>query len=84
MNADQPAFPHPPVEDKHGVLISSGRIGMDIRTYLAGQALAGFCANPNTLVQEAGPKQRSVWSVKVADALIAELSKPAVDNNKPG
>lgn len=55
---------------------------MTLRTYLAGQALAGLCANAR-MAQEAEqisktrlvPNEYAKVSVVLADALLAELAK---------
>lgn len=72
---DEPAFPN------DGGL---GNTGMSLRTYLAGQALAGLCANvmvTTTLAKEFNltrPQAATTLShmaCEVADALLAELGK---------
>ena len=57
--------------------------GMDLRTYLAGQAMQGILAHSNmSFVDDAGretkvikPETVARFSVRMADALIEELNK---------
>ena len=53
-----PAFPQPSV---HG-----GPLGMSLRDWIAGQALAGFAANPAVLTVDVAKA-----AYKVADAMLA-------------
>lgn len=78
-NPDSPAFPVFPPENHCGV-----EIGMRLRTYLAGQALAGLCANGpymeemskaasgNSIVVAQGV---AVQAVRCAEALIDRLNQ---------
>jgi hypothetical protein len=48
--------------------------GMSLRAYFAGQALAGYCASPYANHRNA--HDAAPYLCELADALIAELSKP--------
>lgn len=45
--------------------------GIDLRTYLAGQAMQGMIAHPNIKTYE----EAAMCAVELADALIVELNK---------
>lgn len=64
MKATDQAFP---VVTGMGVLDG----GMDIRTYLAGQAMQGLMLHPNLVTYE----EVAMAAVGMADALIEELNK---------
>lgn len=49
--------------------------GMTIRTYIATKLMAGLISNPNTM-PETTNQALAKASCSLADALIAELSKP--------
>lgn len=75
MRKSDPAFPRPYSEDTYGDYArpEPAQYGMDLRTYIATQVMAGHLAADvdDTWVQEA----LAAASVKAADALIAELNK---------
>ena len=56
-------------------------LGVDLRTYLAGQALVGLLAfspaDDELQVGQTLSRDAAVQAVSYADALIAELAKPA-------
>lgn len=54
------------------------------RLDIAKHALAGFLANPSPEFHQAAPAKLAVWCVEMADALIAELAKPAAGAELPG
>ena len=41
------AFPQVEMRDHYGMLVPYRQTGMTLRDYFAGQALAGFCADPS-------------------------------------
>ena len=64
------AFPHAPYTNEHGAFIDYGSSGMDLRTWLAGQALPGFAA------AGCSPETAGAGAVAYADAVIRHLSVP--------
>jgi len=70
-DTSKPAFAKPasPARIEHNSYASDG---MTLREYYAGQALAGFCSNPDVNMP---PKSLAEMVVNQADALIAELNK---------
>lgn len=77
FNDGGPAFPR--------LLIGSEYTGMNVRTWLAGQALAGLCANPMVLADLVGFAKENPattmaaslgkMATNIADATLAELAK---------
>lgn len=63
-----PAFPRADTIDHERGLYEYGSHGIDIRTWLAGQALAGFAAAGSS------PATAGAGAVAYADAVIAALS----------
>ncbi len=57
-----------------------GHEGMSLRAYFAGQALQGWLASYSPEIQHPAADDCERWlaelSVKMADAMIAELNKP--------
>lgn len=49
--------------------------GMSYRAWLAGQALAGFCANSSHLILATDYEKIAEWSVLHADAMIERLKR---------
>ncbi len=85
MNGNEPAFPSGEsyvTTDLAGNTSSHKRgpfhKGMDLRTYLAAKAMNGMLVNSYSLEDIAA---RAVW---MANDLIAELSKPVVDQQAKG
>ena len=82
IDPDDMAFPMPPVYDAEAKRMIPGYVGMTIRTWLAGQALAGLCTDTN---QETDWDERTlklpvaealvIAAVQLADDLIAELNR---------
>jgi len=75
MSKDDPAFPVPPFTAPSGDFVWPYN-GLTKREYLAATAMQGIMADPN--VRLANPdhfKEVAELSVKLADALIAELNK---------
>jgi hypothetical protein len=71
-NDGGPAFPALyPVEDE------TGRLGMSLRDWFAGQALAGILANP-ALVDVKAAKWVASYAYEIADTMLAERDKPRV------
>lgn len=62
------AFPRGSSLNEYGAFIDYGATGMDLRTWLAGQALAGFAAAGSS------PATAGAGAVAYADAVIAALS----------
>ena len=69
-NDGGPAFPNVPTEVSDQC--TSWDMGMSLRDYFAGQALAGMIACPNT---NGGGKDFAVYAYKYADAMLAERQK---------
>jgi hypothetical protein len=78
INDGGPAFPVPDVYHPNGQ-IEYGSPGMSLRAYFAGQALQGWLASYSPELQHPAADDCERWvaelSVKMADALIAELNK---------
>jgi hypothetical protein len=72
---DQQAFPHG--DPTHG-----GDIGMTLRDWFAGQALAGAMASPNLVVTEYSQIARELF--EMADAMLAEREKRSAELNREG
>lgn len=69
-NDGGPAFPALyPIEDE------TGRLGMSLRDWFAGQALAGILAN-TALVDTKAAKWVAQYAYEIADALLIERDKP--------
>jgi hypothetical protein len=86
MNPNEPAFPVPEVvmDGREGATAyPSNNSGMTIRTYLAGLAMQGFCANSDlsAIASEKGKTPAEVRhayakaAVQMADLMLAELEK---------
>ena len=60
----QPAFPNG---------TTYGQKGMSVRVWLAGQALAGYNANPSDQIVAASSEQKAGWATDDAEALIEGL-----------
>ena len=81
INSGGPAFPQGQVDYGNGPEDPWpwGMGGMDLRAYFAGQALTGLAAahTPDGTWAAYGCEQgAAALSVRLADALIAELAKP--------
>ena len=83
IDPDDMAFPMPPVYDAEAKRMIPGYVGMTIRCWLAGQALAGvvsrgvtdqFADVANIYQSEAMPAVARLCC-RLADALIAELNR---------
>ena len=61
-----PAFPRAAFESDN--IIDEGRVGMSLRDWFAGQALAGFIANKNR--PETIDIDDASWCFAIADAMI--------------
>lgn len=71
--ANQPAFPYAfQHEDGADFTVCGISLGMTLRQYYAGKALAGLLADPSGSSSYEGFARKSV---NLADALIAELEK---------
>ena len=70
MNDGGAAFPRP--RDTDTGAFDPGSEGMSVRVWLAGQALAGLCANPETN-QHAAYRQVADDAVAFADVTLARL-----------
>ena len=84
MKPTDPAFSQSFAADSDGHMYTAAEkslenSGMDIRTYLAGQAMQGLLsANPEILhgnIELPIPSNVAGYAVKCADALIEELNK---------
>lgn len=53
----------------------TGELGMTLREYYAGQALAGYCALSNFDMGEADAFDKAQWCVGAAEYLIAALEE---------
>lgn len=68
QEVDNPfAFPFPDERDHNGCGIREGSLGMTLRDWFAGQALA--------MSQPDSPEHLADWVYRVADAMLAERSK---------
>lgn len=75
---DKPAFPRPFSRDVDAGIFFDGQEGMTLRDYFAGQALVGFCANPQLskdfVKLNIGPRENNKWhgetAYKMADAML--------------
>lgn len=79
MKPNESAFPQQLVQDRDGQFNVAGaftsEIGLTVRAYIAAKALQGILANPNVNMLALNELGKSELSVKMADALIAEMSK---------
>lgn len=79
MNPNESAFPQYAVLNSGGNVESSsaytGESGLTVRAYIAAKALQGILSNPNVNMLGLNELGKSELSVKMADALIAELNK---------
>jgi hypothetical protein len=73
---DRPAFPTAEQRFPDGVLNVEATYGMTLREYYAGEALQGFCANPNCLpTRQEHLDDMAIAARRAADALLKEMSK---------
>lgn len=84
MNTGGPAFPHGPLGDS--IQHEDGRIshqwqgsaGMDLLDWMAGQALAGLCANP----EYAGVGDLTNCAYDYASAMLSEKARREADHSE--
>lgn len=70
-----PAFPTGETLDANGDIFDYMVRGMSLRAWLAGQAMAGYRANPHDNLIGADQEKVAEWSVADADAIIAALKQ---------
>ena len=78
-NDGGPAFPIPGIIGADNNFIELPIQGMSLRDWFAGQALAGFCANP-VGISNWSPEGISQDAYRIADAMLVERT---VEDVKP-
>lgn len=73
MNPAHPAFPTTPKRDQSGKMDPDCYPGMTLRTYIAAKVLAALAVDAVNVDEH--PSYPARAAIKLADALIAELSK---------
>jgi hypothetical protein len=73
------AFPHPGYHGVDGKFVDVPHVGMTLRDWFAGQALAGFCANP-VGISNWSPDGIAQDAYKIADSMLVERT---VEEVKP-
>lgn len=73
-NADEPINPVP-YQNKDGAIQHDVYFGLTKREYFAAKAMQGYCSGEFTGQSGMPQKDIAKWSVEMADALLAELSK---------
>lgn len=79
-NGKNAAYPVPHIIDGNWMINPpSNYCGLTKRELFAAIAMQGLCANPETYAAESNASEDEIarWSVQQADALLAELERPA-------
>lgn len=76
MNKGGPAFPSAPEYDDKGYMLRSPSGGMTLRDWFAGNVAANQMQLNDHNCNESQAKFTARWAYMVADAMLAERSKP--------